>query len=446
MAWTDLTSVPAELEQLFAKYVAPQSAAAPPSGPRTVRTKPTVTRAPRVTKRTEAYWLIAARYISQRLYPYSPESVRRSFERDEIARIREGIFSPDYWRPLVRGPVQGYTSTPASSPAWPQPPYAYRDPLKLCTDTTYTTSTTTTLGPAFQGQIIEGYWHDVIWRYRRELWGLVSRNPPATQPPIIWLAEGDIEAHASHRGARPMFSAIAKAYFCKQQQPATLPTAPPATRYNSLYWRFRIPRTDPPFFAAAALRPFRILLNPRAIAQGLTDPNTIAVLHGPRPAFGRGFNNNDTIDTAWSPETSAYQVIPCLGKPPGPQWTEFASSQRVDPNGNQNLPFTITGNARDHYPTVRAAVSARLSSFPVFHWWSIPSTPVYWMTLPVGYSPAPSATDWGPVARDDFDLYNSGTVTCHATYSRINPLGQFIEGSQAQCSYAYCQFTAPICP
>jgi hypothetical protein len=78
---------------------------------------------------------------------------------------------------------------------------------------------------------------------------------------------------------------------------------------QSHYWRYKIPKTSPPYFYHERIRPIvRNIVRSSSIVLTTTDARAIILL-APRPMFGRGFNNNNNVETTLNPECIVWVLI-----------------------------------------------------------------------------------------------------------------------------------------
>lgn len=257
--------------------------------------------------------LIAYLHTRQNPPPYIPTVY------EEIENIANGIFNPDFWVKCEEISNKFYKSTPTNAFDPNPPPYAYRDEFNLPTRPTYTTGIFDASPARYAGQTTAGFFYDSYLVWQTTLFILKNPISNDTDEPAILFWNPTITINTDHRGSRPMLSVLMRSWIERVGSPElttldtpTYKTYPPGQQktrqVKSLYWRYVVPVTAPPFFSLS--QPRRIIQNLLKAASIGTeqDMQRARVVSAPRPVFGRGFNNNTTIQTSVTNKPRIYQI------------------------------------------------------------------------------------------------------------------------------------------
>jgi hypothetical protein len=236
----------------------------------------------------------------------------------ELSKLLDGVIDSDLWMAcgiLESVPLE---ASPENLPDPSPPPYAYRDVGNLPSLTTYVDGETGEGVPTYEGAHVGGYFEDTFWRWQRKVYALIEPITNPNDAAAFFYGGLDFQVDADARASKPMFSAMAKPILARIGEGILETVDAPRVGAVSLYWRYKIPDSDAPYFFKEYSR--RVMILPRLTPKaGDSDPFTRAVLTiGPRPMFGRGFNNNQSVSVQMEEGIQLYQLNPCIGKTANP--------------------------------------------------------------------------------------------------------------------------------
>ncbi|HEY6022157.1 MAG TPA: hypothetical protein VIY48_20500 [Candidatus Paceibacterota bacterium] len=313
----------------------------------------------------------AARYVAQLMSPNKSTRQNAALVRALVRDMKAGIFDLRYWVRAELVSTEYLSNNPTSVPDPNPPPYNYRTPLFLPTIPTYTDGTTGAAGMAYAGSKHGTYFQDdsLSWgKYIYELPAKIAGDQPLFAFAVI---TGNVSVTSSARASKPMLSLISSAAIVNANDSAVtskapitagIPvSAPTQTRLmQSHYWRYRIPKTTPPYFNRVGLRP--IVRNVvRSASMGVSAKNSRIILQmAPRPMFGRGFNNNNAVNTSFTGSAVIWVMLQNIGG--------FGHAQYIWSQSGKE--YTYTSETNDSIFITTARHVTRFGHFPFENWLS----------------------------------------------------------------------------
>lgn len=256
----------------------------------------------------ENAFLDAATYIERKISPDSTERELMPIIRKRVRDMKAGIFDPLWWTDAQLISTEYLSCSPSSVPDPNPPPYDFRTSANLPTIPTYTDGTPGATGMAYNGSKHGSYFQDDDLSWGRFVYSLKENATKIGEIYAFAIIDPTMTIQASHRASRPMLSIITSACITDSTDavqnttaPVTegiAPSAPTQSRKaQSHYWRYKIPRTTPPYFNT--VKPRKIVRDlVKSSSLQLTSTNArLVLLLAPRPMFGRGFNNNNTVSS-----------------------------------------------------------------------------------------------------------------------------------------------------
>jgi len=261
----------------------------------------------------------AAEYIASQMAPDKSPRERASLIRAIIRELDSGIFNRDWWDVCELISTVSINSTPTSVPDPNPPPYNYRTGTNLPTIPTYPAGVLGNYFMRYNGSKSGNYFYDDSLSWSRFIFRIKAPRGVSGALHAFYVLNGSMDISASHRASKPMLSAISTAAIASNGD-AILTTLDPVTRgvpisaptkeaaTQSHYWRYKIPASSPPYFSHQRLYPIvRNAIKMATIsASGAWD--RAMLLLAPRPMFGRGFNNNEAIQTTLTCTPVLYQI------------------------------------------------------------------------------------------------------------------------------------------
>jgi len=227
-----------------------------------------------------------------------------------------GIFSPEYFIKCKLETAETLESIPTYSADSNPPPYGFRTPLFMPSVPVYPNGTPTANPPLYTGQKIGTLFADTLLRWRKLAFSAFAVALTGGEKRVLLRWETTITINAAARGSRPMLSLNLAASLSTNTAGAVSSTEPPIMNRTTFYWRFKVPPSAAPFFHSSQVRK-EIRVLSRIIKKSGTGLFTRYVLNAAnRPMMGRGFNNNNTIDTSFTTDPELWEIDPCL-KPEG---------------------------------------------------------------------------------------------------------------------------------
>lgn len=240
-------------------------------------------------------------------------AAERGFRARRLDELRRGVFEPLYWSACPATSETFFTSTPTSEPDAAPPDYEYREGDNLPTIPDYPEGVESSAPCGYFGSTDAGYFNDEGWTWQR-------LNLDLIRPIEDWDSEAalleiiiDFDIDTDARGSRPMLSALVDAKLCNAGDTVLSSAAPPIEGAKSLYWRYRVPESDPPYFHLNYNRKSIVALSPSSVIGGALPVTKASIAAAPRPMFGRGYNNCTEVDVSAKIQANLYMI-----EPPGP--------------------------------------------------------------------------------------------------------------------------------
>ena len=241
---------------------------------------------------------------AKRISPYAIPG----FRARRLDELKQGFFNPEYWTACGISSETHYTSTPTSVPDPDPPPYDYRTTSNLPTLPTYPDGEAGAGPCGVFGATSGDYFEDQGWSWKRVNFELLREIENIADEPALLQISATFTINTDARGSRPMLSMLIKPNLCNTGDAILTDATPPIVGARSLYWRYRIPETDPPYFDLQQDRQAIMVLGPSAIGTATPPVAMASVAAGPRPMFGRGFNNCTEVDIAADITPQLYMV------------------------------------------------------------------------------------------------------------------------------------------
>ncbi len=258
-------------------------------------------------------------YIANRMDLKRGTPEYQDFIGGQTNKINQGQWDTTYWKKAKKLEIKYFSESPESTPDPGPPPYAYRDSENLPSIPEYISGEESS-GPArYQGQTIAGYFKDVTLVWARIIYSIKHRKTKGNYEPALLSWNTSITINTDQRASRPMLSLVMRSYMTDESSDSLNttanpvieipPSAPAAERgCNSMYWRYEIPGSGPPFFSDVQLR--SIVKNMQSIStiEVAVNQTRAVICAAPRPMFGRGFNNCQSVSTSIDTLPEIYQV------------------------------------------------------------------------------------------------------------------------------------------
>lgn len=239
--------------------------------------------------------------------------------RAEIKEIEAGNWNPAYWMACEILSTDYLGNVPASAADPAPPPYGYRDAANMPTLPTYGAGAPDIAPARYTGARSGSLFLDTLLVWQRTIYKLAEPIKQDKKEPAIISYDGTLTVATDKRGSRPMLSIIMRLFLTDQTGGALgstanptdgVPPSAPATVKGclSLYWRYILPSTSAPFFNTTRLRRIVRNLAKSATIDAAGDMDRAVIITAPRPMFGRGFNNNNTVNTTLAGSPEIYQI------------------------------------------------------------------------------------------------------------------------------------------
>jgi len=235
------------------------------------------------------------------------------FRARRLDELRRGIFEPLYWTACPVTSETFITSTPTSEPDPAPPDYEYREGDNLPSLPEYPEGVESSAPCGYFGSTDAGYFNDEGWSWKRNNLDLIRPIEDWQEEAALLELVMGFHIDTDARGSRPMLSALVAPKLCNDGDPILTDLTPPIANAKSLYWRYRIPVTVAPYFHLDYERRAIVALSPSSVVGGVLPVEKASIAAGPRPMFGRGFNNCTSVDISADITTNLYMI-----EPPGP--------------------------------------------------------------------------------------------------------------------------------
>lgn len=252
-----------------------------------------------------------------------------------------GIFDLAYFRPCDIRHAMTFVSTVTSVVDPTPPPYSYRLPDQRPTIPTYSSGLPTSMEPGYEGFLVGVDYKDSYLRWRKISFDSPYLQDVRAQENVLVRWNCRIDIKASKRGSRPMLSLNLKMQTCREFDSALDTYEPPIVKKTSFYWRFKMPPSDAPYFNTYQVR--SVVKGGARIHQSSGTGNRVAFLLNAsnRPMMGRGFNNNQLVQTNFTGDPEMWEIKPCLGALSRPIW-----------KGSDDVHYLVNILTGELYPTL----------------------------------------------------------------------------------------------
>lgn len=219
------------------------------------------------------------------------------FRQDQINKLRNQVFDTDYWVEITQQEEQAYQQVPSWAAYTGARPYSYPDENYLPSRAIYTTGTTTTGNPRYEGSVSGVQYRDTLLRWKRYILTLESTLTKTDNEPIFLVLNMDIDAAATTRPSRAMISTIMQYWLTQDGSSRNSTNAAPTDKPISTLWRYRVPRGEPPYFDLIKGIRQMFYLRTNKAREETGDLGNLVLLLAPMPMMGYRFNNNNTVTT-----------------------------------------------------------------------------------------------------------------------------------------------------
>lgn len=234
----------------------------------------------------------AITYASGRL-PNVPENAE--FRAQRLGKLLDGALDLDYWQAATVSSSAYYATVPTNVPEPTPGPYQYREAGNLPSRVTFPQGTPADPPLQYSGQTLGGYFQDQWYVWRDIIYTLPEFAGEEELYPTVFYISATITATADKRGSRPMFSLIYKVDYLDAEINTDDDPTPPTTKPISLLYRYKPPLGVAPYYTAQLQRVTYLALPNR---KDLVGRKVVRLRIGLRPMFGRGNNNNTTVETS----------------------------------------------------------------------------------------------------------------------------------------------------
>lgn len=304
-------SIPPGMQLLWEKHTSPAKATQGPNGViKLKKHKKEPNKKPRPNLNRLAFKAIATT-IAKEVYTDQKKGTPPDFVFNLTQDLILGIIDTKYFSKCKVESAVNLESTPTHSADLNPPPYGWRTQLFLPSIPAYPNGTVSPNPQKYTGQKIGGLFADTLLRWRKIVFKSYTASLPngAARTLIKW--DTTIHVIATSRGSRPMLSLNLTASLSPVTGGAVSSTTPPIVKKTTFYWRFKIPPSTPPYYNAYQPRR-EVRAGARIIKQTGTGPFARYVLNASnRPMMGRGFNNNDSIQTSFDIDPELWEIRQC---------------------------------------------------------------------------------------------------------------------------------------
>lgn len=303
-------NIPAGLLPLYTKLVSPGKVTQGPDGSlRLKKGKKKPKKNPPESLDLEAFQAIAE-VVADVFFTQQSKPIPKNFVFDLTQNLLLGIVPTKYFK---RCPLQSAVtleSIPSSIPDPSPPPYGFRTNQFLPTIPTYPDGSSTSSQPGYYGEKVSLRFEDKWLRWRKLIFKAWAFVFPEGLDRVLMVWDCTIGIDTAARGSRPMVSLNLTAYQGALAAPAITSTTPPIQKKTNLYWRFPVPPSASPFYHSYQVR--RVVKPMSRITKNSgSAPFKYFVLDGSnRPMMGRGYNNNNTVQTSLSGDPVLWEIKP----------------------------------------------------------------------------------------------------------------------------------------
>ena len=291
--------------------------------------------------------------------------------------LQLGVIDGEFFRPCTLDYLQTLESIPTYSADLDPPPYGWRTELNAPSVPVYPNGSIVSGGPLYSGQKIGTIFADTVLRWRRKVFksDLVDETNGDLKVVMRWNSQINIATSA--RGSRPMVSMNLRACLSTDTDSVLSSKEPPIMERTVFYWRFKVPPSAAPYYSSYQVRREVKALS-RILKKSGTGLFTRYVLDAcNRPMMGRGYNNNNTVDTSLSGDPELFEIRHCPAS---------------DHSGWSVIPYSSTQEPRD------IAYSPLLNLYVACAWGNmLMSTDLYaWSANWAGGTTILSGVVWSP--------------------------------------------------
>lgn len=294
------------------------------------------------TPKSALQWLEqAAAVVAQRRIDNEHKIDYTSAYNQSLQELKNGVFNPKHWQACEQLDQTHLQNVPTTGPDLLARSYAYPLAEKKRTLASYGNGTESTGPPRYSGNILQGEFRDTLLVWSRTTFELINPIKEKAVEPTFIEVTGTIRAYADRRGSRPMLSWVSRTWLTADESSYLTTTVPPTNKPWSWYYRYKVPHTEAPFYESVDLKhAIRTMMQPKHMEAGVTMYKAVVMI-APRPMYGRGFNNNDTVTTQFLHDIKIWQIVvePEPHKPDhvfvlGAGGNHYVSYHwRYDPNG-----------------------------------------------------------------------------------------------------------------
>jgi hypothetical protein len=377
--------VPLELQSLFYNLVSVPATGA--SAGTTAYTKRSVSLSTKKTRNPVDKWQWVAEQVYEQIKGLEGIDTGPGFISEERDRLKDGIYNAIYWLTASKQSEEFLTNTPANVEDTSPPPYSYRDPNYLPATTTYGDGTPASAPMKTSGALVGTQWQDGAWTWRKSIFIITTNDQLPAELPLIWISKGTIQADASTRGSRPMLSIIMKAWLSDLGNTISDTLQPPTGNKSSIYWLYDLPDEVPPYYHASAPISQHKILNGTAKLITGGPVQKLTVLTAPRPMFGRGFNNNNSVQTSYTDTETVMQLNPNIKTPPYAEQIVHVTWYSGGFGGNVSTQTYEPAEALWPTRQINAAIEYLKSKIPEYVWWQGGGPYEPWQLIPADATP-----------------------------------------------------------
>lgn len=306
-------NIPPELATLYAALTSPGKATQGANGTTRLKKNKKKPLKPPKADLDLAAFEATAEQVKTELEAATKQPAPPGFVADLVRTLITGAIPTDYFKKCRVLQAVTLESIPTSVPDPNPPPYGFRTSQFLPTLPTYPDGTESTKQPTYTGAKSGTYFVDTLLAWRKIAYLADSLTHAAGAVRVLFRWNTTLTISATSRGSRPMFSRNVRANTCRQTGSALTSTKPPITAKTSLYWRFLLPSTTPPYFNATQYVRYIIPFARITKDSGTGDPFAYLVNASNRPMMGRGYNNNDNVETHYDADPELWEIRKCLG-------------------------------------------------------------------------------------------------------------------------------------
>lgn len=231
-----------------------------------------------------------------------------SFRKEQIDKLKKGIFDTNYWKKCTQDSVATFSNTPATNPWVGGRRYSYPDPDNQPTVAVYGEGVVSDGNGAYSGATVGGYFHDLFLKWKRYVFTLNNSFTTKEKEPLYLKITGHITASATLRPSRAMISTIVKRWITTTASARKNTLESPTLKPLNFFFRYKTPHGDAPYFGYT--HPVQIVKNIRAL-KTYEEAGTLGkcvILISPMPMMGKRYNNNESVTTILDSVIELWQI------------------------------------------------------------------------------------------------------------------------------------------